>query len=117
MSANDFQAKLRIVPDETGWIVEDTADRLQKCRRRQAVRNPVIEGQTERDGLALDQLALMPGHSVTDPSDAQDPGLRGVDDRSERVNTIRAKVRNCEVGSGNVFEGEPAGTCPLDKVS
>ena len=110
MSVIDSQAYLRIVSDETGWIVEETADRLQKGRRRQAVRDPVIEGQTERDDLALGQLALMPSHSVTNPADAQDPGFRGVDDRSERVHTIRAKVRNCEAGSGNVVEVEPAGT-------
>src|SRR3989304_4264750 len=76
----------------------------------------VVEGQAERRDPGADDALLLEGGHVAHPADAEDGGLRRVDDRREGVDARRLQGRDGERAPREVGGRQLAGPRLLDEL-
>ena len=82
---------------------------LQKGARGRTVYHAVVERQAEYHRRAFGDLSAVQRRFFDDAAHAQNAGLRGVQNRRERVDSVHPEIGDGERAARDVFEREPAG--------
>src|SRR3954469_6302726 len=73
-----------------------------------AVDRPVVEGEAQREHRGAVRHVALPSDAVPDPSDAEDAGVAGVDDRGEEVDAVGAQGGDDERRALEIGQREPS---------
>ena len=93
-------------------------DALEEARRGRTVDQAVVEGQTQRQHASHGDLVCLFIHhdrARDNAPQAEDRTLGQVDDRSEGVDLVHAKIRDGEGRTGQVVGADGCGARGLDQ--
>ncbi len=93
------------------------AKSLQPAGGGGAVDDAMIEGQAEGHRLSGDELAVSHNSFFNDAADAEDRGLRQVEDRRERVDAEHSQIRDGERSIRELILAQPVRASGGDQLS
>jgi len=96
-------------------VFQTTPQRLKKPRRRCAIDDAMIEGQTERQQVARNEAIALHSRFADDAADAKHGTLRQMNNRCEGVDAESAQVCDGEGCIAHLLRGQPSGTSLLDQ--